>query len=651
MKNKLFKSILTVFIISIMAFTFACNGGEVKRDIADKFLAVIDGTFTSASYVVTGSSDEKDDGGKVVKGMSVKLMSLVSSSSPEYGDKLEEITRAFYGTEGGVPLTQDNKKALNGEALSNGSPFAAMARALANLYGDNVFSNNYTYSKITFKMTGNDNDFTINGVSNENGSMDSGFQMRFVKESDGTYSYAQIMYSSLNSYEEIKISSFSKKGVLNVKLVSTSEVDFNSYDASYDKFTIKNVTSANFDIDNYASFTYNRESSEVSQNKLILDFSKNVLGFNNDTYKYLCGIKPTKDITQEDIVKLSNEINSSYYVSPYYYQTNTTYVKEEYVVPSDVTVVKTGTIPATKRVIIHGNVTKIESKPFLQPQYLEEIVFDENSNKLTQIGSFDGVNGQPTFILSMTKVKNFKLPASVKRLELGDYVLNTTVELIDLSAYKPEWINGTSLDYIFTDSQKEESFLDMFKQSYRNVAYTTLKIKGITKYMYKELRYIDTFKMPQFNMGIEFSEEEGFYRVTDANGVEYESVPFSEYDVILRELEAGIGEYFESLNFTKVYEVIDNLIVNDTNAIVPEDLLFSDIQEKRGDTYSRDDFPIELYYYVGEDKYGNSIKGEFRSINKILVSEKDYDTVKEKEEKDYNRTDVSGDRVIVTKKG
>ncbi len=654
MKSKLFKTILTVFIIFIMSFTFACNGGgEVKRDIADKFLAVIDNTFASANYVVAGSSSGKEEGGKDAKGMSIKLTSLISSSNPEYNEKLEELTRAFYGVEGGVPLTEDNKKALNGEALSNGSPFSAMARALANVYGDNVFSNNYTFSGVTFKMTGNDNDFTINGVMNENGKMTSGFQMHFSKESDGSYSYAQIMYSSLNSYEELKISSFSKKGVLNVKLESTSKVDFNSYDISYDKFRISKITSANFDIANYASteYLYNNEGFDVAKNKLILDFSKNVLGFNNDTYKYLCDIKPTKEISKEDLIKLSNEINSSYYVSPYYYQTNTTYAKEEYVVPSDVTVVKTGSIPATKRVIIHGNVTKIESKPFLQPQYLEEIVFDENSNKLTQIGSFDGVNSQPTFILSMTKVKNFKLPASVKKLELGDYVLNTKVELIDLSAYNPEWINGTSLDYIFTDSQKEESYLDMFKESYRNVAYTTLKIKGITKFMYKELRYIDTFKMPQFNMGIEFSEEEGFYRVTDANGVEYESTPFSEYGVILRELESGIAEYFESLNFTEVFEVIDTLVVHDNNKIVSEDLLFSDLTDEKGRGYSREDFPIEFYYYVGEDKYGNSIKGEFRSINKVLVSEKDYEIVKDTEEKNYNNSDVSGDRVTISKKG
>ncbi len=655
MKNKLFKTILAICIISIMSVTFACNGGgEIKRDIADKFLAVIDGTFTSANYVVVGSSSGKEEGGKDAKGMSIKLTSLVSSSNPEYSNKLEELTRAFYGVEGGVPLTEDNKKALNGEALSNGSPFSAMARALANVYGDNVFSNNYTFSEVTFKMTGNDNDFTINGVMNENGKMTSGFQMHFSKESDGSYSYAQIMYSSLNSCEELKISSFSKKGVLNVKLESTSKVDFNSYDISYDKFRISKITSANFAIDNYASteYLYNNEGFDVAKNKLILDFSKNVLGFNNDTYKYLCDINPTKEISQEDLIKLSNEVNSSYYVSPYYYQTNTTYVKEEYVVPSDVTVVKTGSIPATKRVIIHGNVTKIETRPFLQPQYLEEIVFDETSNKLTQIGSFDSKNGLPTFILSMTKVKNFKLPASVKKLELGDYVLNTKVELIDLSAYNPNWINDKNeFKFTFNDDFYKDNYDAYDMDTYRTAAYTTLKIKGIMKYMYKELRYIETFKMPQFNMGIEYSGDDGFYRVYDANGEEYYCEPFAEYDDILRELESGIAEYFESRNFTEVFEVIDTLVVHDNNKIVSEDLLFGDLTDEKGRGFTRKDFPIDFYYNIDQGKFGQTFKGDFRSINKVLVSEKDYEIVKDTEEKNYNNSDVSCDRVIISKKG
>ncbi len=655
MKNKLFKIILTVFILSITAFTFACNGfGDVKRVIADKFLAVIDGTFTSADYVVAGSSSG-DEGNKDAKSMSVELMSLVSSSNSTYGEKLEEITRAFYGVEGGVPLTEDNKKALNGEALSTGSPFAAMARALANIYGDNAFSNNYTFSEVTFKMTGNDNDFTINGVMNENGKMTSGFQMRFLKEGDGSYSYAQIMYSLLNSCEELKISSFSKKGVLSVELESTSEVDFNSYDTSYDKFRINKVTSANFDIENYASteFLYNGEGSTALQNELVLGFAKNVLGFNNDTYKYLCGIKSTKEISKDELVKLSSEVNSSYYVSPYYYQTNTTYVKEEYVVPSDVTVVKTGSIPATKRVILHGNVTKIESRPFLQPQYLEEIVFDETSNKLTQIGSFDSKNGLPTFILSMTKVKNFKLPASVKKLELGDYVLNTKVELIDLSAYNPNWINDKNeFNFTFNDDFYKDNYEAYDMDTYRTAAYATLKIKGIEKYMYKELRYIETFKMPQFNMGIEYSDG-GFYRVYDANGEEYYCEPFSEYDDILSELESGVAEYFESRNFTEVFEVIDTLVVHDNNQILSEDLLFGDLIDEKGRGFSREDFPVEFYYYIDQNKFGQTFKGEYRSINKILVSEKDYDAIKTIELNYYNGNsdDINGDRVTISKKG
>ena len=631
------KKILILFLIAIMsfisAFISACFGGgddDVSREISSKLLAVMDETFSSAEYKITGETSSEE------KSASVENINLCSLDLPEYSTRLEDLTRLFYGTGGGVPLTEDNTKALKGEALANGSTFASMARALIEVYGDAVFSECYSFQRVVFKITGDNDKFAINGVIFEDNKFRSGFQMKLNKEKDGSYSYSYVEYSLYtnsninNTYTTafLKISSFTPKGIINTELESTNITDFSSYDSGYDKFELKKMTVANFDIDNYASLTFNQSTpSTLEQVEQTLKFSKEVLSNTNETFNYLKSIKSTKNMTADDVNRISSIVNETYYVCPYYYQTNKSYVREEYSIPSDVTVVKTGSVPATKKVIIHGNVTKIESKPFQQPEFLEEIVFsDMTSNKLTEIGSFDASTGTPSFILSMTKVKNFTLPASVKKLELGTYVLNTEVECLDLSNYDPEWINNNS-KFTYKMDVSDSKLNDYYKTDYRNTAYVKLRIGGISDYSYKELRYIHTLKMPMFNMGID-NANTSHYSVKDSTGVEYYSEAHSVLTDALKFSEITEEEFFRKNNYTKCNEVIGEIYFNQKNTIVSNDLLYSDVSDKNE---IRNEFDIELYFTAG-------LKAESVAMVKaVFVSASNFSNASSEEQRQLNR--------------
>lgn len=637
------RKFVILFLISILAFSssfmLACLGGdnsEPSREISSKLLAVMDETFSSAEYKIAGETSSQKNSA------SAENINLCSLDSSEYATRLEELTQLFYGTGGGVPLTDDNVKALKGEALANGSTFASMARALIEVYGDSVFSECYSYQCVVFKMTGDNDKFAINGVIFEDNKFRSGFQMKLSKENDGSYSYTYVEYSLYansnmgKTYTTafLKISAFTPKGVLNTELESTEIADFSSYDASYDKFSLEKMTVANFDIDNYASLTFNQSTpSTLEQVEKTLKFSKEVLSNTNETFKYLKSIKSTKNITAEEANRISSIVNETYYVCPYYYQTNKSYVREEYTIPSDVTVVKTGSVPATKKVIIHGNVTKIESRPFQQPEYLEDIIFsDPNSNKLTEIGSFDYSTGQPSFILSMTKVKNFKLPSSVKKLELGLYILNTEVESLDLSSYDPAWLTDDS-KFTYKYDNKDAKLDDYIKVDYRNSAYVKLRIGGVKEFNYKELRYINEIKMPCFNMGIDVLDT-SHYSVKDSSGVEYYSEAHRVVADALKFSDITVEEFFASRDYTPAYECIGEIHFNAKNTIVSEDLLYSDVSDKED---IRDEFDIELYT-SGDNA------DSFAIVKYVYVSHQDFFNASSAEQKLFNR--VGGDRLL-----
>ncbi len=658
MKNRKIKVISCLALVCALLFTFAfgCNLQGVKREIADKFVKVMDETFKSANYMVTAEQDYSSEGknpDKKSAGVTAFAEGSSFSAATDFNQELQDLTRTFYGTGGGVPLTEDNKKALNGKALSKGSPFAAMARALADIYGDSVFEETYRYTDadVAFKITGNDDKFTVNGISYTNNVISSPLQMNFTKEADGTYSYVQIQYQAQSDYDEIYLSSFSASGVLYAKLASNSKMDLKNYDESYSDFKLREITVASFSLENYSSVEFSYDGSDCTPEMVqkVMAFAKSQLGFTNDTYKYLSEVQPTKTMSESDVLKLAQKVESSYYVSPYYYQTNTSFVRDEYVVPSDVTVIKTGSIPATKKIILHENVTKIESRPFQQPNYLEEIVFPKDTSKLKEIGSFNYENGNPTFILSMTKVKNFVLPSSVKKLELGEYVLNTEVELLDLSAYNPEWINDKNkVTYEFSeDVLKDDDMKNYYTSGIKDMAYATLKIQGVD-FTYQELRYIHTLKMPQFNMGITF-EEGGFYRVYDEAGKEYYMDAGGEIMKALNAYDGTPGEYFSALNFTETYEVIDKVIVHDNNVIIDYVNLFGVEEGRKGHAYERDDVAVDFYYSIN-GKF-SELYGDLTAINQIMVSAKDYQSFVDEEEKAFNNQyELKGDRVVINKK-
>lgn len=665
MRKKLIIILTSVIVVIALVVSALFLFGEkpITRDKSNQMVQIMDQTFKSADFVIGEQSGGKEKSAYTnsdtlintqtfASGESIEqtqassfgadLSTFSLDSSPTLWHELELITRNFMGLHGGAPLNDSNKKAIKGEAMTLGSPFAGMTRAFIEVYGDKVFNNNYESQGAIFHIEGEGDEYSINAAIKENGKMRSGVKMTFKKHADQTYSYKFVEYSvyyddtNTHPSSTLTIAMYIEGiGVIRAELEADSSSIFDNYETAYDSFEIKKVTASYFAMENYGSIEYFDSTHE--QRKMILDFAKNTLEFNNQTYKDLCAIERTAKIKDQELVELSECAEKFVYFSPYYYETNDSYVRDYYRVPSNVTVIKTGSIPATKTVYIHPQVTLIESRPFLQPQYLERIVFDDPSGgKLTQIGSFDDSIYNPCFILSMTKVKNFSLPSSVKKLELGEYVLNTDVEMLNLSTYNPEWLTDPSK---ITYNNTNEHTLDN-----KATAYTTLKIGGVYEFGLKEARYIEKLYMPQFNMSINFNGP-NHINVYDQNGEMYSADAHKELNDSLFayfDLEQGtIEDWVRDLNYTVAHEVIDELYMHKNNNVVPSSYFAGggsgdDKDKKPKSNQQRKDFDVDLYHYA--DLYHAESKGgaTSRTINTIYLYQKDYFAVYNEELKQYD---------------
>ncbi len=717
MKRKVLVVLLCITMLFTATLGASCSlirgllgGGNVAREKSNEFIRVMNGVFESASfnvveYIPSGGSSGGNGGGS--GGSSGGGQGGTSDKSPNHtspdpfslnvvkaesqpvepSEFMEELVDAFIGN-GGIPLNETNKKAINGEALSRATSYAGMVKALIAVYGDNVFEKNYTYSSVTFSLSEKDGVYTVMGVLNRDGAFSSGIMVNF-SEKGGEYAFSYGEFSSLMTYgngmqkriSEIRFAYYnSEVGAMSVDLRSDEESALYNFENAADKFEVEKILACSFDLENYvADDLY--ESTET-QSKAILSFAKNVLGFSNQTVSNIKEIKSTAQIKDDEVATINEMAARNYYVSPYYYQTNDTFVRETYRVPENVTVIEKASIPATKVVYIHQNVTKIESMPFEKPQYVEEIIFENPDNgKLTQIGSFDQTkNGRPTFILSMTKVKNFTLPKTVKKLELGDYVVNTVVEKLDLSSYAPSWINDKSqFTYKFLEDDFYHGMENYCKDEYRNKAYVTLNICGGTHVTYKEVRYINELYMPQFNMGIEFDTWYGL-QLGDKGDTIY---AFDFITKLLQATEIPHSEWIAQQNYTLTYDMIGKLYINDINTIVSEDLLYGDFEidesspdsdkdkdkkdkdnlNSKGEEYGRDAFEITLY----DDEFHSDFSHDgdkaqtmgganyYCTIKEIIVSNANYQSIFDAEEeifdnKIHSTENLINGRVKVTKK-
>ncbi len=667
------KTITVLLLACLMLFSgamgTACSSG-VARDKSNKLVELMDQTFKSAEFVVTetekpsegGSQNGGSQNGGTQNGNNQKpnpnspdkketaSAFAIKPNESKYWYELEMLSSNFMGIGGGVPLTENNKKALKGEALSESSLFAGMLKALIHVYGDNVFTNSYSYSGVTFVVSGENDDYTIQGVIHDEDGFRSAIQMNFRKQGDDDYSATFVQFSVNDDVNyplsTMIYSAFSKYGVVRAELSANNVTAFEQ-SGDFSSLKVNKMTAAYFGMDAYASVSLDEPTPD--QCLRARNFAGEVLGIGKDTYAQLKNIKKGVSISDSDAEKLSEYASANFYVSPYYYQTNETYVRESYSVPENVTVVKSGSIPATKVVHIHKNVTKIESNPFQKPDVLEKIMFaDPVNGKLEQIGSFDDRQGIATFILSMTKVKNFTLPSTVKKLELGKYIVNTHVECIDLSTYNPEWITDRS-KFTFEFNDREEDFE---KDSIRNNAYANLVLSGTSCVPYKEVRYIDTLYMPQFNMGIKFNEQYHLTVVSDYG--EFYTEAYRDFYKGMQASEKTMDEFAEQQGYEKTYGVIGTLVVSNKHTVIPEDLLYGDFGDKIG-SKSRGVFDFKLYsddYYSGEFKPSDQLgDGYYRSIEKILVGENLYEQLLDYEESRYNATggSVLG-RVVIDKK-
>ena len=438
MKKKLFISgLATMSAVCCMVGLAAC--GKTSMGKTKEFIRVSDGVFTSAGYTSPVS------GGKKSVGFN-KTFAAANGVNAEI-NKLYTAVK----TDSNTGLLDDyNLNYIKGDTLYQGANLAGMFKSMTTVLGDEVFSNTYDLTKIGMpgsvaKLVDGEY-YTLYGVSREGKAITSAIQIDFKEYAAGNFVFKLAQYNKLDGISELHFSYYDSASTAFVAtLQGDASVDFKTYDADYESFTVAECTIAIFGNDEYVSDTGNGSEHDET----ILKFVKENLNYNNQTYQTLAGISGGKSIGNKEANKIESLMYQNRYVNPYTGTNDNVSVSKEYTIPSDVTVVASASIPATKKLIVPAHVEKILDGPFKYPQYVEEIVFEDPDNgALVQIGNDDIVddlggfvyraNHSRNFLLSYTKVKNFTLPKTVKKLE-GPIYITTDMEVLDLSNYHPDY--------------------------------------------------------------------------------------------------------------------------------------------------------------------------------------------------------------------
>lgn len=492
MKRKFLISFLAVACALCCALGFAAcaNKSTVKTD---KFIRVSDGVFASAGYSSSSSDNKKTSAIALTKTIAVDSRSADSGINA----KINELYTAVE-TDSNTGLLDDyNLNYIKGDTLYQGANLAGMVKSMASVLGDEVFSNVYDLTKIGLpdfvaKLVEGDY-YTLYGVAREGNIITSAIQIDFKEYDTEKFVFKLAQYSKLNDVSELHFSYYDSESVAFVAtLRGDINEDFNTYDENYDSFAVSECTIAIFGSENYVSDT----SNGTQHDETILKFVKENLGYDNQTYKYLAGIRSGKSIGNKEANEIGSLMYQNRYINPYTGTNDKVSVRDEYTIPSDVTEVASASIPATRKLIVPAHVVKILDSPFKYPQYVEEIVFEDPDNgALIQIGDDDivhdfgtwtsRVNTSRNFLISYTQIKNFTLPKTVKKIA-GPIYITTEMEVLDLSAYHPDY-------ELNEDKRGKEDYTVSLYTPYYNRTYGFFKELGSVNKLYANEEFILRF--------------------------------------------------------------------------------------------------------------------------------------------------------------
>lgn len=483
MKRKLVIILLSCVCMLCCAFSFvSCNRTYEK---AKEFVRVSDGVFSSAGY----TSPQSDKGGKASVA-SAKPLAADGGGQDEIPNKLTALYNELATADNTRTLDEYHLNYLKGDALFQGANLAGLFKSMAQVLGDEVFGTVYDMSEAGMqssvaKLEKTDG-YTLYGVMYDGSAVASAIRFDFAEYASGKFIFKLVQYDKLNDVTTLSFSYYDSESTAFVaSLEADKQFDYTSYDDKYSAFKVTKCKLVEFDSESYLDCDgINTEDAEMP----LMKFAKECLGYNNGTYAYFATIGTGKSISNKDLNAIGQKVAVSRYVNPYINDDNNNVtVRAEYTIPSDVTEVTKASIPATKKLIVPAHVTKILDAALKYPQYLEEVVFEDPDNgSLVQIGDDDDVftaengdvldifNNSKQFLISYTKVKNFVLPKTVKKIA-GPIYIATEMDTLDLSAYHP--------DYELFDDGKTEN------EGYTVSLYTT--VVNRENGFYKELGHIN----------------------------------------------------------------------------------------------------------------------------------------------------------------
>ncbi|MDE7372540.1 MAG: hypothetical protein K2N18_00595, partial [Clostridia bacterium] len=487
MKKKFLLAITALVCVLCFAVGLAaCNPTSSAK--TEKFISVLDGVFKSAGF--TSSASGSKSGAK----SAAKNVAYAASASDESTimTNIEGLYDLVKTNDNAGLLDDYNLKYLKGDALYQGANLAALFKSMAQVLGDSVFSTVYKVGEpnTVAKLEANEY-YTLYGLERGEATVPSAIQIDFKEYDSGKFSFKLAQYSKMNDVSELRFTYYdSTRVALVVTLQGDIDEDFNNYDENYAAFS-----QAEYSIAIFGNEDYVRDSSESAEiSEAVMKFAKNHLGFDNNTYKNLASIGNSKVIGAKESSQIDSKMSQNRYTNPYLGTNGNMNIKvaNEYRIPDGVTEVATASIPATKKLIVPAHVEKILDAPFKYPQFVEEIVFEDPDNgSLVQIGDDDYVDYYPNgefwfrintsrfFLLSFTKVKNFTLPKTVKKIE-GPIYITTDMEVLDLSQYHP--------DYTLEEDELED-VKESDKKGYIVSLCTSLYNEGIA--FYKELGSVE----------------------------------------------------------------------------------------------------------------------------------------------------------------
>lgn len=467
--RKKFLAITAAACLAISAFTLsACSilgslGGSKRTfEKVGVMSEVVEGTFESAGYTKkAASSDSSAVAVQSVQGVlsARTLRSAVAAKSgvSVYSDHPASVTAPLFTAlklhlgEGlkDVELDARERYKATSSALYQGLNIAVLAKSVAEVMGDGSFGKTYSFiegdSYMHVRVTEKDGGYEFLGSScvdavsygEEN---ESCVNMFFKEYENGKFDFTLAHYQRYgNEYQMRFVYYDSEKYIVDAKFEEKGGYDFSKLELSDFRLLLKEFSFATFDGHNYVV----EEKDFGFAKACIIQFMTDTMGYTGDKYLTAKSLTKGETLVEKDAVAIVAKQRDNTFVNDYIGDMPSVSVRDSYTVPEGVTVLGKYSVPATKKLIIPKHVKKIGDLALCYPQYLEEIVFEDPDNgALTQIGEDDEYlagkdhvyNKTRYFLTSFTKVKNFVLPKTVKKIA-GRIIVTSAMETLDLTAY------------------------------------------------------------------------------------------------------------------------------------------------------------------------------------------------------------------------